>query len=317
MLSRDLWLRQKNRPGSRKAARQLPPALTQSPQVGRMPQILMKLRLPLNRSIGAGLVALGAGLTREAGEELAGLADDPAKAVHRARVALKRARSVLRLLEKAGTSWAIMPRYRLTQLAGLMSAARENAVTSALAGKLSHRLRGPEREVARLLAARKNRLVAPNGEQIRQALLWESSELALAPAPEISSAQLRGLLRRSLDRVARRHGAAVKQPTLESVHEWRKAVIVLRDQTAMAAGRWPEGAGAAHPLLASLARQLGRTRDLALLGHCLQRRQVPPALAAARRKLIGRWEEQRLLATLAALLRWLRLESRLKRLLAE
>ena len=282
-----------------------------------MPQILMKLRLPLNRSIGAGLVALGAGLTREAGEELAGLADDPAKAVHRARVALKRVRSVLRLLEKAGTSWAIMPRYRLTQLAGLMSAARENAVTSALAGKLSHRLRGPEREVARLLAARKNRLVAPNGEQIRQALLRESSELALAPAPEISSAQLRGLLRRSLDRAARRHYAAVKQPTLGTVHEWRKAVIILRDHTAFAASRWPQGAGAAHPLLVRLARQLGRSGDLALLVRRLPHLRAPTAFAAARGRLSARLEEQRMLATLAALLRWLWLERRLTRLLAE
>ena len=317
MLSRDLWLRQKNRPGSRKAARQLPPALTLYPEAGRSPVYRMKLRLPLNRSIGSGLVSLVAGLTREAAEQLDRLGAEPIESVHRARVALKRARSALRLLEKTGAAWAIMPRYRLAELAGRMSAARETAVARALVENLSRRLRGRERSVARLLAARKNRLVAPNGEQIRQALLRESSELALAPAPEISSAQLRGLLRRSLDRAARRHYAAVKQPTLESVHQWRKAVIVLRDQTAMAAGRWPEGAGAAHPLLASLARQLGRTRDLALLGHCLQRRRVPPALAAARRKLIGRWEEQRLLATLAALLRWLRLESRLKRLLAE
>ena len=277
----------------------------------------MKLRLPLNRSIGAGLVSLVAGLTREAAEQLDRLGAEPIESVHRARVALKRARSVLRLLEKTGAAWAIMPRYRLAELAGRMSAARETAVARTLAENLSRRLRGRERSVARLWAARPGPLVPSDGEQIRQALLRESQDLAAAPTPEVSPAQLRSVLRRSLDRAARRHYAATRQPALESVHQWRKAVIVLRDQTAMAAGRWPEGAGAAHPLLVSLARQLGRTRDLALLGHCLQRRRVPPALATARRKLIRRWEEQRRLATLTALLRWLWLERRLARLLAE
>lgn len=277
----------------------------------------MKLRLPLNRSIGTGLVSLAAGLTRDAAEALAEASTDPVEPVHRARVSLKRARSALRLLEKAGAAWAIMPRYRLTQLAVRMSAAREAAVASALANRLSRRLRGSEREVALILAAKRGRLAPTDAELIRQALLRESSELAAAPAPVISPAQLRGLLRRSLDRVRRRHYAAAMKPTLESVHEWRKAVIVLRDQTTFAARRWPQGAGVAQPLLVRLARQLGGRGDLALLVRRLQRLRVPPALDDARRKLMARLEERREQATLAALLRWLWLEKRLTRLLAE
>ena len=272
---------------------------------------VMKLRLPLNRSIGAGLVALGAGLTQEAAEQLVGLAADPIESVHRARVALKRARSSLRVLEKAGADWAVMPRYRLAQLAAMMSAAREGAVVAALARMLSRRLLSPERDVALLLAAKKGRLVPPDAEQIRQALLREARELAHAPAPEISPAQLRGLLRRSLDRAARRHRTAVRQPTLETVHEWRKAVIVLRDQTALAASRWPRGAGRAHPLLVRWARQLGRRGDLALLVRRLQHLRVPSALDGARRMLITRLEGQREQATRAALRHWPRLEFQL------
>ncbi|MDI1338017.1 MAG: CHAD domain-containing protein [Lacunisphaera sp.] len=277
----------------------------------------MKLRLPLNRCIGTGLTSLAAGLTREAAEALAGMADDPVEAVHRARVALKRARSALRLLEKAGAAWAIMPRYRLTELGGRMSAAREAAVAAALAGKLTRRLTGRQREVARLLAARAGRFVPPDGEQIRQALLEESAALGSAPMPAVSPAHLRQLLRRSLDRADRRHQAAMRHPALESLHEWRKAVIILRDHTAFAASRWPLGAGAAYPVLVRLARQLGGNGDLALLGRRLPQLRVPRALAVARRRLVARLEEQRRMAALSALIRWLKLEGRLTRLLAE
>lgn len=277
----------------------------------------MKLRLSFNRPIGTGLVSLAAGLTREAAEQLAEAAADPVESVHAARVALKRARSVLRLLEKAGAAWAIMPRYRLAELGSRMSAAREAAVTTGLAERFSRRLPGRERVVARLLIAPAGPLPALEAGHLHAALLLEASQLAGAPAPAVSPPQLRGLLRRSLVRTLRRYYTAVTKPTLESVHEWRKAVIVLRDQTALAAARWPQGAGLAHPLLVRFARQLGRRGDLALMARRLQERRVPPELAAARQRLVARWETQRELATLTAMHRWLWLESRLTRLLSE
>ena len=279
--------------------------------------VRMKLRLPLNRSIGTGLAGLAAGLTREAADRLAEVKEKPVGSVHRARVALKRARSVLRLLEKAGAAWAIMPRYRLAGLGGRMSAVRENAVAAALARRLARRLRGRERQVVRLLVARKVPLAPPDPEQIRQTLLQESRELAAAPAPVIPSAQLRDLVRQSLGRAARRYDDAVQKPTLESVHDWRKAVIVLRDQAAFTAARWPAGAGAAHPLLVRLARQLGRRGDVALLVRRLQHLPVPITLEPARQRLNGRLQAQRDRITLAAMLRWLRLARRLTRLLGE
>jgi len=294
----------------------LAPALTRNPPAGTLSKHRMKLRLPRNRSLGEGLVALAAGLTLEAAEQLDDLAASPVGSVHRARVALKRARSTLRLLEKAGADWAIMPRYRLSELAGRMSVAREAAVAADLARALSRRLRGRERQVARLLAARQGPFIPSDAEELKQALLRESRELSLAPPPAVSPVQLCELLRRSLARTARRYYAAAMQPTLESVHEWRKALIVLRDQTTMAAARWPSGAGEAQPLLVKFARQLGRRGDLALLVRCLQHPWVPPALGPARRSLLARLKAQREQATLTALLRWLSLERRLARLLA-
>jgi len=314
---RIIFTARENRAGPRKATRQFGPALTPVPGGGRIAHYRMKPRLPLNRSVGAGLAALAAGLTREAAAELAGVADDPVEAVHRARVALKRARSALRVLEKTGAAWAIMPRYRLTQLAHLMSAARENAVAAALAGKLSRRRRGRERVVAKLLAARPGRLVPADAGQIRRALLRESRGLAGSPVPLIAPAQLRGLLRESLRRAVGRHRDVTLRPTLDSVHEWRKAVIILRDQAAFAAPRWPLGAGEAQPQLVRLARQLGQRGDLVLLVRRLQRLKVPPELADARSWLLARLEAQRERATVAALRRWLGLERRLVRLLAE
>lgn len=277
----------------------------------------MKLRLPLNRSIGPGLVALVAALVRDAAEQLAEVTVAPDDSVHRARVALKRARSTLRLLEKSGAAWAIMPRYRLAELGVRMSAARENAVAAALARKLSRRLRGREREVAALLATRPGPLGPSDAGQIRQALLVEVRDLVIAPAPPITPGQLRGLLRQSHARTDRRYLAAVQKPTLESVHEWRKAVIILRDQTTLAAGRWPQGAGVAQPLLVRLSRQIGRRGDMALLLRRLQRRRMAPPLQAARRKLIARLAEQCQLATLSVLVGWLQVDARLTRLLAE
>ena len=277
----------------------------------------MKLRLPLNRCIGPGLVALAAGLIGESAERLAEVRTAPVDSVHRARVALKRARSTLRLLEKAGAAWAIMPRYRLAELGARMSAARENAVATALALTQSRRLRGREKQVAFLLAAKRGPWAPADPRPIRQALLVEARDLAHAPAPPINSGQLRELLRQSHARAVRRYLVAVRRPTPESVHEWRKAVIILRDQLTLAAGRWPRGAGLAEPLLVRLARQIGRRGDLALLVNRLQRRRMPSLLLPARRRLLGRWTRQSRLATLSVLVAWLQVDARLTRLLAE
>lgn len=292
-------------------------ALTPPGQAGIIRFLRMKLRLPLNRAIGPGLVVLAVGLVREAAEQLSCMATGPVESIHAARVALKRARSTLRLLEKAGAAWAFMPRHRLAELGSRMSAAREHAVTAGLARSHSRKLRGREREVVAMLAARPGRLLPPQRALIRPALLAEARNLGAVPAPALTSVQMRGLIRQCLDRTDRRFLFAMQHPTLEAVHAWRKALIVLRDQTAMAAGRWPQGAGVAHPPLVRLARQLGRRGDLALLVRRLQRLRVPPELAAARQRLIRRLVKERELATLAAMLRWLRLENRLTRLLAE
>ncbi|HTL67169.1 MAG TPA: CHAD domain-containing protein [Lacunisphaera sp.] len=277
----------------------------------------MKLRLPSRRPIGGGLAVLVAGLVADAAAELGAMETTPVDAVHRARVALKRARSALRLLEKAGADWAVMPQVRLVELGGRMSAAREAAVTADLARKLARRLRGREREVARLLAARQGAIAPEGAEAMQRALTREAQLLGYAPAPTVTPAGLRDLLRQALDRTSRRYYDAALKPSRRSVHEWRKAVIVLRDQVTLAAGRWPEGAGAAQPLLAKFGRRLGRLGDLSLLQAGLQRPWVPPELEAARRTLHAQLRVRRERETLLVLLRWLKLERELSQLLSE
>ncbi|HVT73914.1 MAG TPA: CHAD domain-containing protein [Lacunisphaera sp.] len=277
----------------------------------------MKLCLPSRRPIGEGLAVLAARLVAAAAAELGHLEKRPVDSVHQARVALKRARSVLRLLEKAGADWAAMPRVRLVELGGRMSAAREAAVTAHLARKLARRLRGRERDVALLLAVRQGAVVPEGSEVVRRALVREAQQLGYAPVPAITPKGLRDLLRQALDRTSRRYYEAALKPSRRSVHEWRKAVIVLRDQVTLAAGRWPDGAGEAQPLLARLGRRLGRLGDLSLLLAGLQRPWVPPELEAARRALYTQLKARREGETLLALLRWLKLERELTQLLAE
>lgn len=277
----------------------------------------MKLRLPVHQPIGEGLVTLGAGLVAEAAVNLGTLASQPVDSVHGARVALKRARSVLRLLEKAGAEWAVMPRVRLVELGGRMSAPRESAVTAQLARKFARRLRGGERAVALLLVGRQGPLVPERGEELRRALEREAQQLAYAPAPTITPWRLRELLRRSLARASRRYYDAALKPSRDTMHEWRKAVITLRDQVTLAAGRWPTGAGEAQPMLFKFARRLGRLGDTALLMDGLRRPWVPADLEPMRKSLFARLKARRERESLAALLRWLKLERKLARLLAE
>lgn len=277
----------------------------------------MKLCLPSRRPIGEGLAVLVAGLVADAAAELGQVERRPADSVHHARVALKRARSGLRLLEKAGADWAVMPRVRLVELGGRMSAAREAAVTAGLARKLARRLHGRERDVALLLAARQGALGPEGSEAMRRALAREAQQLGYAPVPIITPGALRDLLRQALERTSRRYYEAALKPSRRSVHEWRKAVIVLRDQVTLAAGRWPNGAGAAQPLLAKFGRRLGRIGDLALLLAGLQRPWVPPEFEAARRSVYAQLRARRERETLLALLRWLKLERELAELLAE
>ncbi|HVZ66324.1 MAG TPA: CHAD domain-containing protein [Lacunisphaera sp.] len=277
----------------------------------------MKLGLPSRRPIGEGLAVLAAGLVADAAAELGHLEKRPVDSVHHARVALKHARSVLRLLQKAGADWAVMPRVRLVELGGRMSAAREAAVTADLARKLARRLRGRERDVALLLATRQNALVPEGSEAMRRALAREAQQLGYAPVPAVRPAGLRDLLRQALDRTCRRYYEAALKPSRRSVHEWRKAVIVLRDQVTLAADRWPDGAGAAQPLLAKFGRRLGRIGDLSLLLAGLQRPWVPPEFETARRSVYAQLQARRERETLRALLRWLKLERELVELLAE
>ena len=278
---------------------------------------VMKLRLLRGQPIGAGLVRLAAVLTGDAAESLAGVTEHPGKSVHQARVALKRARSLLRLLEKAGAAWAVPPRFRLRLLAHRMSAARERVVLVARANAWARRLKGKERAVALTLAKRRPRFVPLGVDEIRNDLLREAGEWVVAPAPVVSRGDLRNLFRRSLDRVMRRYREAKGRPTPATVHEWRKAVIVLRDQTAIASEIWPGGAGVAFPMLVRFARELGARGDVALLLRAVRGVGVPSTHERARRVLVGRLEKQLKLATVTLMARWPRIELRLARALAK
>lgn len=276
----------------------------------------MMKRLPAGKPIGPGLLRIAARLVQEAAHGLGAHPEPAAETVHAARVALKRARSTLRLLEKAGADWARMPRLRLAALARGLSAARESAVAAELATRLHRRTRHSRRELAaRLLRSMSPaRVVDPAG--ICAALRREAAMLACAPLPRIKREALGSSLRRSLERVSGCHHEAATRPGHDRIHEWRKRVIVLRDQTGLAAATWPAGAGRAHRMLVPLARELGFIGDIMLLEARFRRLAVPRALRGSRRKLLAGLRAGRTKRTARLIRRWPVLAGKLGRLLA-
>lgn len=271
--------------------------------------------LPAGKSIGSGLVRLVTRLVREAARRLGKHAEPTTKDIHEARVALKRARSTLRLMEKAGAEWAWMPRMRLAAQARKLSAARESAVATKLVRRLRRQWQGSRRELAGLLLKSQPAIAGEDCDGIKAALRWEAAMLTSAPPPRITRQTLRNLLRQSLERVADCHRLAALWPSDENVHEWRKSVIVLRDQTGLAAAIWPDGAGVAQQRLIRLARALGANGDTLLLVDRFRRLTVPPRLMAAQKQLVARLRSERKRKTAKLVRAWPALARELQRLL--
>lgn len=274
----------------------------------------MRQRLPRRRPIGSSLLRLTLAQVIEAKAGLNALPGDPVGAVHGARVSLKRARASLKLLGRGKSGWAPAMRRRLSAVARELATARESAVAADLAGRLQRRLRGDERRVAAQLV-RSCVLLAPGNPAGLQARLEDEAERLLArDAPSVSGKRLRRRLRARLAEAEASHAAA-RQHGVAEVHDWRKDVVMLRDQTGLASSHWKRGAGRAHVVLIGLARRLGRAGDLSLLLQRLARLDVPADLEPARLALMGRLEEQRVRAVDLCSRGWTRRVPRLRKLL--
>ncbi|MCB1234686.1 MAG: CHAD domain-containing protein [Verrucomicrobiae bacterium] len=232
------------------------------------------------------LSSLCAACAREARASLAGpesLEDE--EIVHRLRVATKRLRAAWRLASGiAGKDLSRARRDALRELSGLLSHARDRAVSLELARKLAEN--APETAertafAALLDAFGPNRVESPTQpcwvETLETVIRHLDDEIAAWNGLDWSDAkrvrrELRRQLRRSRGRarrdclVARRNG---DDP--EIWHEWRKAVKQWRYQREFAAALSGRASGPFDARISRLGTRLGERNDLANLAAIADR----------------------------------------------
>ncbi|HWA85312.1 MAG TPA: CHAD domain-containing protein [Opitutus sp.] len=255
--------------------------------------------------------AIGAGLRRvvreccgRAMQRGAGAPTD--EAVHAARRGLKRARAALRLEEKLGVPDAHAARKRLSAIARELSARRDATVAAHVARRLGLKLEG---------VAGRERVAAPNcvssnGDAAwwrawRQKLAAEDSRLPGAEGEDSSPAAVRGVLHHFAKRVCRRARRAAEKRDIGSMHEWRKAVIVLREQLHIVRPLLEAEELCLGGKLHKLARRLGKATDYNVLkrqvesggdGRAVRRRLRSAAMerrGRAMRKAREKWPKVR------------------------
>lgn len=218
-------------------------------------------------------------------------------AVHAARKAIRRLRSLLSLLERSGLQLARADR-RLHRLGAGLSALRDSHVVVETATTLaSGQPALPWAAViARLQLRRDGRMqraleadpeFARRRRAVDQVLQW----LAAEPWDAVRRADIRAGLQRSQRRVAKAGARARQHPDAEALHRWRRKLRRLRMQLEVvprlgtALDRPHKGDPSAKPArrLHRLSDQLGWSQDLQLLRNLL--RNMPevkgkPALLA-------------------------------------
>ncbi len=221
----------------------------------------------------------------EIAKALAGLSDQwpvPDEAVHDARKRLKKARAGLRLVRDATSRRAFRrENLALRDAARPLSEVRDTKVLIAALDGLEARLTPPERRAIERL---RGRLVG-NQLRARRRLLGDKDSLkpildALASARKrINLQELRDdgwpALEPGVRRVYRSGrvalAAAREDPTIETLHEWRKQVKYLWHQLQMLELIQPRWIRSRGNQTHQLADYLGEDHDLAILAQRLQR----------------------------------------------
>ena len=247
----------------------------------RIGRLGIEPRLHRHESIRVGLRrVLLAGLD-QACLAMADKDESAAEQVHRARVALKRTRAVLRLIEACGVGWARDTRRRMARLAREFSRMRDAAVLGEARRKLG--LTAP-------LSDTKSGGSWPDWQKEAKA---ERQQLARRHWPVLQRADCLKALALSAARLQRREATARAEAGARRLHDWRKSVIVLREQLnvlhEILSPRQQRYADKLHPV----AKKLGAARDLTLLlaveksSHATTARQVRVAhVRGARRKKV-------------------------------
>lgn len=211
-------------------------------------------RLRRRESIRGGLSRVLLGCLDRANQAMAAAGGaDEVEAVHQARVALKRARAVLRLGEAAGIDWAGPARRRLARRARDLAVVRDEAVIAETASGL-----GVEIEFV-------GAMDALHWQAWCRSLRAERKRLAKRPWPQLTPPACQLALAETVRQLDESEQRLEQKNTAHRLHAWRKAVIALREQLNVLHVRLTPDQQKRAGQLHRVARQLGRVQDLALL----------------------------------------------------
>jgi CHAD domain-containing protein len=254
-------------------------------------------RLLPGEPLPEGLARVGRGRIDHALEGLRG-GEDPDKAVHEARKDMKKLRAVLRLARgELGEKTYGRENARFREVARGLSGARDSkAMLEALDGLEESGLHGSD--VSRLrgeLERHKELLAGHDGLPVKGAIadLKRAREgIDEWPLERDGWSALRPGLRRVYRAGRRRMSAAEKDPTTESLHEWRKRAKDLWYHLALLGESWPPVLEAAADEAHALSNRLGDDHDLAVLldfavEHNLASHRLRSAVERRREELQG------------------------------
>lgn len=234
--------------------------------------------------------------------------------VHRARLALKRARAVLRLAGACGLGFATAQRRLLAQHARQLGSMRDQAVVAELARDWAAKVRGVERRCAFAIAENATvELPVINWVNWIAWLTEERERLASETWSVIGRRQLQRALAKAVRRVRKTHIVGTGEASAEELHEWRKAVIVLREQLYVLGPLLSRPQRRLPQRLHELSRRLGAVGDCRMVISAAAAIRVPFEASAGRGPLIVRAQERRDKAIREAARLWLALKPALRR----
>jgi len=233
---------------------------------------------------------VGAGLRRVMREEIAAAIAEAgrrqrswAKRIHRARLATKKVRAVLKLVRSSAPKLYRTENRRLGRAARAFSAWRDaDAMLACFASLLERHADAirPARfdPVSRALRAHR-RAIQPRPAEVRRAVrefvaaLRETDRRLSRWKPDLDFDALAEGLRRSYRRARRALRAVRRNPTAEKFHAWRKATKACGYQCRLLRAAWRPAMKELGRELKELGGRLGDEHDFHLLAAWLTQRQ--------------------------------------------
>jgi CHAD domain-containing protein len=209
----------------------------------------------------------------------------PTRTIHDFRVAMKRWRALLRLVEPFVGEDARLLRREATLLTRDLSSSRDAQAALDALTDIAKTRQGFEDLADDVREAAASKLSDLRGKteaaafddailkRLKTALVRADTQARTWPLEAIAFADIAAGLARSYRRARRRRPASWHDADNEALHEMRKAVVTLRYQVEIVAPLWPRFWKVFASELQKLRTQLGRSNDLAVLETFLRPRQ--------------------------------------------